>query len=722
MKRLKNILLFCFILGLTACKTPENPGISFNQLKRPPVGENSTIKTNEDQEVIFEYHVNEIEDVTDLKLSVVSEPKYGELKNCTNIQNNKIQCLYTPKSNFNGDDIIFFKTKNGDVDSKAKSHLIIRVLPVNDNPIPKSSKYRIEMGKPVELVFSADDIEGDQVYFNITNTEEKIKGQMEGCGRISKSQYKCTYTPFENFVGRSQIEFSVSNSEEFISSLSAITQIEVYDPDPCLTSSPPAYCSQVHLFKPSVAVRGAGCLMCHARIDGNLITDFGYGDDFFFGGNESLEKVGHGTNPFYKRNHFNNANGWSTAKINGNLIIPKTNVNTTDQAFVNFFNNPSVRDQEDLISEYNFKELLQLPMVTYQHQRKVMVTQKMEESYANVNFDSMEVGLYGKIIEKDNININSITEDEIVSLSLSHKVLKKNTLNTTKIISHKSNASISIDHFKIKDTTNRDLVIQGEDKSFVEINGDFHCHGDVFIIGRLHLDNVNLINQNTSCRIYTSKSIFITGQITYQNPESNLQLTSGRMILFGMKNIDVRSYGHLSRSRLLNTNEKLKAFFNDILYDGAIINLPENDAGPAIVLYTKNSTGKHEVSGYLSPKANKRNDHDSYLDLAGKPIPKDFIQSCHQSRDLTKECFLEWPGETLRKTIDYERLLVNAPTVWGRYYGKFKGIVIAEDALFAVGKFEFEYDKTFNTQEIIPLTLDKVFGVSDNISSSTGID
>src|SRR3954467_4579416 len=41
-------------------------------------------------------------------------------------------------------------------------------------------------------------------------------------------------------------------------------------------------------FKPALATRSASCLMCHANIVGNLITDFGYSanpnDNWFMGG------------------------------------------------------------------------------------------------------------------------------------------------------------------------------------------------------------------------------------------------------------------------------------------------------------------------------------------------------------------------------------------------------------------------------------------------------
>lgn len=35
-------------------------------------------------------------------------------------------------------------------------------------------------------------------------------------------------------------------------------------------------------FQPTIAVRGTACLMCHANVSGNIITDFGFGSSYFF--------------------------------------------------------------------------------------------------------------------------------------------------------------------------------------------------------------------------------------------------------------------------------------------------------------------------------------------------------------------------------------------------------------------------------------------------------
>lgn len=75
--------------------------------------------------------------------------------------------------------------------------------------------------------------------------------------------------------------------------------------------------------KPALAVRGAGCLMCHARIDSNIITDFGMNNDFFFGGEKD-------TNHWYSQH----LNSWSLASVYKNVIIPKTIIQQTGTSLI----------------------------------------------------------------------------------------------------------------------------------------------------------------------------------------------------------------------------------------------------------------------------------------------------------------------------------------------------------------------------------------------------
>jgi len=65
---------------------------------------------------------------------------------------------------------------------------------------------------------------------------------------------------------------------------------------------------------------------------------------------------------------------------------------------------------------------------------------------------------------------------------------------------------------------------------------------------------------------------------------------------------------------------------------------------------------------------------------------------------MSKESlFLRWRNATCTRSenVSFSRLLLNAPQVHSRYAGKFKGLVIAELALFRHGKSVYEFDRFF---------------------------
>ncbi len=47
----------------------------------------------------------------------------------------------------------------------------------------------------------------------------------------------------------------------------------------------------IRSIEPALAVRGISCLMCHADIRANVVTDFGFGQNYFLGGRSHFDKV-----------------------------------------------------------------------------------------------------------------------------------------------------------------------------------------------------------------------------------------------------------------------------------------------------------------------------------------------------------------------------------------------------------------------------------------------
>jgi hypothetical protein len=85
---------------------------------------------------------------------------------------------------------------------------------------------------------------------------------------------------------------------------------------------------------------------------------------------------------------------------------------------------------------------------------------------------------------------------------------------------------------------------------------------------------------------------------------------------------------------------------------------------------------------------------------AGKSIsPQEFGKSIYDQGKLIAE--LE-DAACHDENISFSRLLLNAPQVHSRYKGAFKGLVIAEVALFRLSKSNFEFDPVFKEVPVLP--------------------
>lgn len=76
----------------------------------------------------------------------------------------------------------------------------------------------------------------------------------------------------------------------------------------------------ISVFKPALAVRATGCIMCHGRVEANMITDFGFGNSYFFGRNVS------GLSEFSGSIYGDHAENWATGKVWGKIFVPNAPV------------------------------------------------------------------------------------------------------------------------------------------------------------------------------------------------------------------------------------------------------------------------------------------------------------------------------------------------------------------------------------------------------------
>lgn len=83
----------------------------------------------------------------------------------------------------------------------------------------------------------------------------------------------------------------------------------------------PVSTNAIKTLQPALAVRATGCIMCHADVRSNIVTDFGYGDSYYFGGSVS------GLAPESGSVYGNHSENWQSAKIAGTVYVPDASTN-----------------------------------------------------------------------------------------------------------------------------------------------------------------------------------------------------------------------------------------------------------------------------------------------------------------------------------------------------------------------------------------------------------
>ena len=119
-----------------------------------PVANDISIVTNEDVAVSIEYSDND--DAT-LVYEVVDAPTNGSVSNG----------IYTPDTNFNGEDSLTYRAYDGDLYSETAS-VTITVHAVNDAPeFSDIGNQQVDEGETLEFTISATDVENELISFSI---------------------------------------------------------------------------------------------------------------------------------------------------------------------------------------------------------------------------------------------------------------------------------------------------------------------------------------------------------------------------------------------------------------------------------------------------------------------------------------------------------------------------------------------------------------------------
>lgn len=233
--------------------------------------------------------------------------------------------------------------------------------------------------------------------------------------------------------------------------------------------------------RPGLAVRATGCIMCHANVNANVITDFGFGGDgrgadYFFG------RATTGVQPRSGAIYGDHAGNWQTVNLTGNVIVPKAPLmgdlgNLGALTLGSYLRNtlgtsPNASTRASAVTEQD-KVYIGAPSVERLRQAAGLAvggsTWKFyPESRAGAPLSGLVLGMNGRFVTNDSMN---------------------------------------------------PLV----------------CSGDLAIDSVVYLKNLK-VKTEKGCRLYVTKSVFIEGPIEYVggSPDANLQIVSARSISMGL--------------------------------------------------------------------------------------------------------------------------------------------------------------------------------------------
>jgi hypothetical protein len=368
--------------------------------------------------------------------------------------------------------------------------------------------------------------------------------------------------------------------------------------------------------QPALAVRGAGCLMCHAQVNSNIITDFGYGESYFLGNNMAGLSA-----PFYGNLGRRQVSGdptspwtlpWQSATISGKVLIPAVSLDPVAHATVR--SSAAVPPSTSL----SLAQLLSRSpyIAAYDPLPGTPV--------ANI---SQPMIAAEKLEERSQIKIRAPSVSEIENLSIP------------------ASASVALVGFEDRGT-------------YVLASGSVVCKGAHKITKPLMLDQVTINTDAGGCRLYSSRNVFVQGEIRYSGAGigQHLQVSSARGIYMG--------------------------FGTETLYARMLTGFMPWGYTRATPPLRLNTTDPFEAAADV-----------------GSFQTELYIDSLAVASHL-----VDAASVTPRPTVNFEHVVFNAPHWHSRYHGNVKGTIIAEIALGEVSNFSFEYDNLFDSEtfELFP--------------------
>ncbi len=424
-----------------------------------------SFKTNEDTALVAQPKTFTSISGRGSVFTITRHPTHGTI---TSFNSETGEFTYLPAQKFFGDDEFQYIEQETGVKDPHQVPIYIQVVRTGRFPTIITDTIGFEMNTvATQLAIVVTDYH-DKSPKALLSLDENIREVKTAFGLLRQVGInRFAYTPNTNFRGNDSFEFTAKNS--YGETSKKVVTFNVGNP--------------FHNLEPSLAVRGVGCAACHLKSTSKLITDFGFGSDYFFGKN-ALANVN--ANPFESPYSFYNDHAGAallTADLK-EVIVPAQNLPFKPATY--------------LVAPYPIPNAAQAAATTLAQYVKAVVPAAV-------------------VSTKTEIYIGAPSADVMIS--------------RTRV------GSAEMTYFKNQDSSPGLSGLVKAGTYFTATN--LTCDGDLVIKGTLFLKDLTLTTRD-GCRVHVTGPIFINGKISYvqQAPSStnntNLQLVSSTWINLGV--------------------------------------------------------------------------------------------------------------------------------------------------------------------------------------------
>ncbi|MDC0980258.1 tandem-95 repeat protein [Bdellovibrionales bacterium] len=437
-----------------------------------------------------------------LTYQVVSQPAHGAIQ-----LNPNGAFTYKPSKNYHGVDKLAIRAKYKDLYS-SQFDVSINVRSVNDSPKVRTPIHiTLESFQKFDIDIQASDVDGDPLTYTVSKAPEH--------GFLSEKRPLFTYRSHLNYIGSDRFEIKVTDS----SGLSAVSQVYI------------TVKSRLNTLKPALAIRGAGCILCHAKVNSNIYTDMGFSktshDNFFGRGPTNYSPYHNPAVGIFRKIDAENyeptgtTSAFGSLSLLGTLFLPEnTQIPSAHRSYYGYQN--SLFDYINTLAsgfkrlKYNFFRIPEMIPLNNGHSVQVMTAGAIQGTGQPLSALN--------IAKKQNIFIGAPTDSAI-----------------RKLFSSQSPSPGEIEYFlDPTGSSHSSPAWINRLPQYATNSGVMNCDGDLVVNGLLVLNRATIRTKN-GCRIYASQPVVIIGALTvlgttgnYPHTNSNVQISSSKGVLFGV--------------------------------------------------------------------------------------------------------------------------------------------------------------------------------------------